>query len=116
MTTGDFTDRRMSRQSVCGLYYEAVSTSDCRALGDKMNSEWHAGKGLKGSCSGLIEVLPRGTERKPQKHHARVPVGIQTRPLSERTSTLNGQDRMKQPHIICNVRRLLRQQFVMFKH
>jgi len=60
MTTGDFTDRRMSRQSVCGLYYEAVSTSDCRALGDKMNSEWHAGKGLKGSCSGLLRYCLEG--------------------------------------------------------
>ena len=56
MTTGDIIDSRMSRQNVCCLYYEAVSTSDCRALGDKMNSEWHAGKSLEGSCSGLIEV------------------------------------------------------------
>ena len=46
---------------VCDLHYDAVGTSDCRALGDKMNSEWHAGKGLEGSCSGLIEVLPGGT-------------------------------------------------------
>jgi hypothetical protein len=101
---------------VCGLYYEAVSTSDCRALGHKMNSEWHFGKGLEGSCSGLIEVLPRGTEENHKNHHDRVPIGIRTRPLSERTSTLNGQDRMKQPHIICNIQQRLRQQFVMFKH
>ena len=116
MTTGDFADSRMSRQSVCGLYYEAVSTSDCRALDDKMNSEWHAGKGLEGSCSGLVEVLPRGTEKNHKNHHDRMPVGIRTRHLSELTLTLNGQDRMNQPHIICKIQRLLRQQFVMFKH
>jgi hypothetical protein len=83
MTTGDFIDSRMSRQGLCGLYREAVSTSDCRALGDKMYTEWHAGNGLERSCSGLIEVLPRRTEENHKNHHDRVPVGIRTRHLSE---------------------------------
>lgn len=113
ITTGDFIYSSMSRQSVCGLSYEA--TSNCRALGDKMNSEWHAGKGLEGSCPGLIEVLPRGTEEN-HENNDRVPVGFRTRHLWERTSTVNGQDRMKQPYIIYKIQRRLRQQFVILKH
>jgi hypothetical protein len=98
---------------VCSLYYEA--TSNCRALGDK-NSEWHAGKGLEGSCPRLIEVLPRGTEESHENNNDRVPVGIRTRHLWERTSTVNRQDRLKQPYIIYKIQRRLREQFVILKH
>jgi hypothetical protein len=56
-----------ARKNMCRLYYEAVSNSDCRALGDNVNSEWHDGKGLEGSCSGLIELLPSGTEENHKK-------------------------------------------------